>query len=69
MSSTTWEPASALSSGLVEEYECGVDREVINTAFSSGGETIHTLTSQPAATGSHKKPRVDDIFPIDTGLV
>ena len=60
----SWESASALPSDLIQEYEDGLQREVLDATFSSGGETIHsystcTGTSGDDSTLSSKKPKLD----------
>ena len=60
---STWEPVSSLPSELIAEYEDGVVRELVDDTFSSGGETLHSLSSIQSSrsrTPSAKRPRLDD---------
>ena len=52
------EVESSLPQDLVTEYNNGVERHLVDDVYSSGGRTLHTISSQPL---SHlmKKPRVD----------
>jgi hypothetical protein len=58
-SNCTWEPESSLPPGLVAEYNEGVERELVESVYSSGGRTLHTLSSQPLLNQA-KRPRVDE---------
>ena len=52
MSKCIWEPESALPLALIEEFNSGVQRELIEEVYSSGGRNLHHITSQtisPAA--------------------
>ena len=57
-SKCTWEPESSLPPGLIAEYNEGVERELIESVYSSGGRTLHTLSSQPLLHPA-KRPCVD----------
>ena len=65
---STWEPVSSLPSVLVAEFEKGVQRQLVDHTFSSGGETVHTLSSRPI-TQSVKKPGMDVPSIMNTGYV
>lgn len=65
---TTWEPASTLPSKLVAEFESGIQQEVVDNKFSSGGETIHTLSSR-VVTPPAKRLKVDTSVSTDSGFV
>lgn len=65
---TTWEPASTLPSELVAEFESGIQRQVVDDKFSSGGQTIHTLTSR-VVTPPAKRQKVDTPVSTDSGFV
>ena len=54
-----WEPESSLPPGLVAEYNEGVERELVESVYSSGGRTLHTLSSQPVLNQA-KRRRVDE---------
>ena len=56
---STWEMCSSLPKQLVDEFEDGVRRELIDSTFSSGGETVHTLSSVPVSHHLAKKQRVE----------
>jgi len=68
---STWEPLSSLPSKLVEEYEAGFQREVVDEAFTSAGQTLHTLSSicNREARSKTKKPRISEPSTDSTGLV
>ena len=55
---TTWEPASCLPPSIISEYERGVERDIAEDIFTSGGQTIHTVSSK-TTTSSVKRPRLD----------
>ena len=65
---STWESASSLPSELIAEYEDGLQRELVDDSFYSGGETIHVLSSSPI-TPSAKRPRLDVSPSMNTGCV
>lgn len=65
---TTWEPASTLPSELVAEFESGIQRQVVDDKFSSGGQTIHPLTSR-VVTPPAKRQKVDTPVSTDSGFV
>lgn len=60
---SSWEPASSLPSDIIEEYESGIQRDVQEKSYTSGGQTIYTLLSaresNSAAQPHTKKPRLD----------
>ena len=55
---TTWEPASCLPPSIISEYESGDQRDIAKDIFTSGGQTIHTVSSK-ITTSSVKRPRLD----------
>ena len=57
---SAWVSASSLPMHMISEYEDGVRREIVEK-FSSGGQTIHTLSqSVQVLSGPQKKrPRID----------
>ena len=56
---STWEPTSCLSPELVAEYEEGVQRELVDDVFTSGGESLHILSSSSVLAPSlPKRPRI-----------
>lgn len=57
-STCVWEPESSIPPGLIAEYDKGVQRELVEEVFSSGGRTLHTIVSQPLS-HSNKKRRFD----------
>ncbi len=44
---TSWEPASTLPDSLIKDYEKGACGDVLES-FSSGGQTIHTMSISPS---------------------
>lgn len=42
---STWEPQDNLPDSLVTEYEAGIFREIQRETFTSGGQTVHTLSA------------------------
>lgn len=44
---STWEPVSSLPPQLVANYEAGILYEVQRESFTTGGQTVHTLTTTP----------------------
>ena len=62
---SNWESAASLPSDLIQEYEDGLQREVVHSTFSSGGETIYSLYSTCTGTSGNagmppsKKPRME----------
>ena len=68
---SVWEPASCLSPELVAEYEEGVQRELVDDVFSSGGESLYILFSSGVLAPSlPKRPRIIIPTPQDdsTGI-
>jgi len=63
MTCSSWERASSLPTALVKDYEDGIQRELYKESFTSGGETIHTLSATQKDTRDSspkpKQPRVD----------
>lgn len=62
ITASAWVSASSLPMHMISEYEDGVRREIVEEKFSSGGQTIHTLSSQSmqVLSGPQKKrPRID----------
>lgn len=58
-SDSTWEVSSSLPKQLVDEFENGVHRDLIDETFTSGGETVHTLSSTPVSRQSVKRLKLD----------
>ena len=54
---STWEPESNLPPSLVAEFEAGILREVQKVTFSTGGQSVHTL-STGATQPNVKHPRI-----------
>ena len=54
---TSWEPASTLPSSLVEDYEKGASGDVLES-FSSGGQTIHTMSTTPGGANEPKSKKM-----------
>ena len=63
---TTWEPASCLPPSIISEFECGVQRDLTENIFSSGGQTLHTICSQ-ATTSLVKRPRLESVSQNEPG--
>ena len=55
---STWEPESTLPSSLVRDYEAGILREIHAETFTTGGETVHTLSASVREPNA-KRPRTD----------
>lgn len=72
---STWEQATSLPPSLVDDYEQGVQRELKKESFTSGGETIHTLSvtrnDMNDTPPPQKLPRLDpdDHDTANSGLV
>lgn len=47
VSKCEWEPESSLPPELVAEYNEGVEQELVDEVYSSGGRTLHTICSKP----------------------
>ena len=47
MADTTWELDSILPPSLVANYEAGIQHEIQKTSFSTGGQTVHTFSTNP----------------------
>lgn len=45
---STWEPESSLPPMLVADYEAGILQEIQHETFVTGGQTLHTLSTNPA---------------------
>ena len=61
ITASAWVSASSLPMHMISEYEDGVRREIVEK-YSSGGQIIHTLSSQSmqVLSGPQKKrPRID----------
>ena len=58
-SKSTWEVSSSLPKQLVDELENGVHRDLIDETFTSGGETVHILSSMPVSQQSIKRLKLD----------
>lgn len=63
MAESSWEPAASIPSSIIEEFEEGVQREVQKEAYTSGGQTIYTLSSmrqdKSTSQSKAKKPRLE----------
>ena len=59
MSKCKWEPESALPSKLIEEFNHGLQRELVEDVYSSGGRHLHQISSQPTS-DSAKRPRLEN---------
>ena len=46
MSECAWEPESGLSPELGTEYNSGVEHDLRDDVYSSGGRILHTISSQ-----------------------
>ena len=55
---STWEPESTIPPSLVREYEAGILREIHKQTFTTGGQTVHTLSAS-AREPNVKRPRTD----------
>ena len=55
---STWEPESSLPPSLVSEYEAGILREIQKETFTTGGQTVHTLSTSTTESNV-KRPRTD----------
>lgn len=42
---SSWEPASSLPTTLIKEFDDGIQREIEEHSYTSGGQTICTLSS------------------------
>ena len=42
---TSWEVASSLPDVLIEDYERGIQHDLQQQSYTSGGQTIHTLST------------------------
>ena len=62
---TYWEPATNVSHKLIEEYEKTANAEIVES-YTSGGQTIHTVSTSSCETPNPKKARID-ISDTDTG--
>ena len=58
-SESTWKVSSSLPKQLVDEFENGVHRDLIDETFISDGETVHTLSSMPVSRQLVKRLKVD----------
>lgn len=63
---STWEPSSCLPSSGISDFENGVQRDLAESVFSSGGQTVHSVYSQ-ATTSAAKRPRLDSLCQSDPG--
>ena len=55
-SCSTWEPASCLPPTIVSEFESGVQRDLTENIFSSGGQTLHVVCSQATVPPAKRQP-------------
>ena len=47
VSKCVWEPESALPHDIIAEFNSGIERDLVDDVYSSGGRTLHTISSQP----------------------
>ena len=45
MTESTWEPEASLPQTLVMEYEAGITQDIQMDTLTSGGQTVHTLST------------------------
>ena len=55
----TWEPESSLPPAVVEEFECGIQAEVVQHTENSCGQNITTLGVSKSQGDGSKRPRID----------
>jgi len=74
--STHWEPASNVSPSLIQEYEATVNADIavnadIVDSQTSGGQTIHTVSTGHYGSPKSKKARIacEEISDTDSGYV
>ena len=60
MSNCVWEPESALPPRLIEEYNNGVQRQLIDEVYSSDGRNLHHISSQPLS-NTPKRPCLEPL--------
>ena len=65
---TYWEPAPNVLSTLIEEYERTVDGDIVET-HSSGGQTIHTVSTNSCTSSPQPKRSRREISNTDSGYV
>ena len=58
MTESSWENVSSLTLSLVQEFEEGNRREIQTQSFSSGGETVHILSTQLIESAPPKAKKV-----------
>ena len=63
---TTWEPSTCLPSSVISDYENGIQKDLAESVFSSGGQTIHSVYSE-VTTSLAKRPRLDLTSNTDAG--
>ena len=59
---STWETAESLPTTLVQEYESGIVRDIQKESFTTGGQTVHTLSTVPVTRGEEsttKRLKID----------
>ena len=44
---SSWEVASSLPDVLIEDYERGIQHDLHQQSYTSGGQTVHTLSTVP----------------------
>lgn len=60
MSTCVWEPESALPPRLIEVYNNGVHRKLVEEVYSSNGKHLHHISSQPLL-NTVKRPRLETL--------
>ena len=65
---STWEMCS-LPKQLVDEYEDGVHRELVDSTFSNSGETVQTLSSVPVSRQSAKRQKLEVPSALSEGYI
>lgn len=71
LTESSWELASSLFNVLIQDYEHGIQHDLHQKSYTSGGQTIHTLstvckdeTPPPEA----KRPRVIDNIQLSSNV-
>ena len=63
LTESTWEPETSLPQELVADYEAGFLQEVQRETFTTGGQTIRTLSTAPTKDvckeSRAKRPKID----------
>lgn len=68
--STHWEPASNVPHILIQEYEATINADIVDS-HTSGGQTIHTVSTSNSGSPKPKKARTvcKEISDTDNGYV